>query len=280
MSILLEALRKSEKSQRSREVPTIHTEVPSSGASRSLKSGLGVVLLVLTLVVCGWFVWNQYRAPSDIEQSATAGPVQSDISARPADTGATQSPSVKLPVLDGTNRKEVALDSPVISGGGTRNNTVNETGSDNQTVGRRTPMESYQAAENEKENEAKSAGMTVASKTPRQMSTGDRSTPGSVKKFGAKTDVTDSGTKAEEPYRPGAPAVLGYWDLPDSVRADVPEITFSVLVYDRNPENRFVLINGERLAEGDAHQPGLLVKEIRRDGVIFSYRLYQFLIEK
>jgi hypothetical protein len=34
------------------------------------------------------------------------------------------------------------------------------------------------------------------------------------------------------------------------------------------------------LGEGDSAQPGLEVKEIRREGVVFSYRLYQFLVER
>ena len=55
---------------------------------------------------------------------------------------------------------------------------------------------------------------------------------------------------------------------------------FSVLVFAADPEDRFVLIDGQRLKEGDSIQPGLLVKEIRRDGVVFSYRLYQFLVER
>ena len=76
------------------------------------------------------------------------------------------------------------------------------------------------------------------------------------------------------------PTPITYWELPDSIRANVPEIKFSVLVYAKQEEDRFVLINGQRLAEGDAVQPGLLVHEIRRDGVIFSYRLYQFLVER
>ena len=55
---------------------------------------------------------------------------------------------------------------------------------------------------------------------------------------------------------------------------------FSVLVYSKQPDHRFVLINGQRLVEGDIAQAGLVVEEIRRDGVIFSYRLYQFLVER
>ena len=73
---------------------------------------------------------------------------------------------------------------------------------------------------------------------------------------------------------------IGYWELPDAVRAEVPEIKFSVLVYASKPADRFVLINGQRFAEGDAVQSGLEIKEIRREGVVFSYRLYQFLIKR
>lgn len=83
-----------------------------------------------------------------------------------------------------------------------------------------------------------------------------------------------------EKYNPGEPEPLGYWDLPDAVRADVPEIKFSVLVYATDPAQRFVLINGQRLTEGDSVKSGLVVEEIQRDGVLFSYRLYRFLVKK
>ena len=84
--------------------------------------------------------------------------------------------------------------------------------------------------------------------------------------------------EAREAAAPHIPEPIGYWELPDAVRASVPEIRFSVLVYDENPEGRFVLINGQRLGEGDELQQGLAVEEIRRDGVVFSYRLYRFLV--
>jgi len=60
----------------------------------------------------------------------------------------------------------------------------------------------------------------------------------------------------------------------------VPEIKFSVLVFAADPADRFVLINGQRLAEGDSAQPGLVVEEIQRGGVLFSYRLYRFLVKR
>jgi len=75
-------------------------------------------------------------------------------------------------------------------------------------------------------------------------------------------------------------APISFWELPDAVRDDIPELRFSVLVYADKPTDRFVLVNGQRLHEGDSYQPGLIVDEIRRDGVIFSYRLYRILVEK
>ena len=94
------------------------------------------------------------------------------------------------------------------------------------------------------------------------------------------SDTVKKAEPAAEKRSPEEPAPISYWELPDAVRADLQEIKFSVLVYANKPADRFVLINGERLVEGDSPQPGLKVKEIRRDGVIFSYRLYQFLVER
>jgi general secretion pathway protein B len=97
----------------------------------------------------------------------------------------------------------------------------------------------------------------------------------------SKTTQTNKPVEtAPEQFHPGEPAPISYWELPDSVRSDIPVIKFSVLVYATDPADRFVLINGQRLGEGDSAQSGLVVKEIRRDGVVFSYRLYQFLVER
>jgi general secretion pathway protein B len=94
------------------------------------------------------------------------------------------------------------------------------------------------------------------------------------------TETQPPAENSPEPFRPGEPEPIGYWELPDAVRSSVPEIKFSVLVYAADPADRFVLINGQRLGEGDSVQAGLVIKEIRREGVVFSYRLYQFLVER
>jgi len=261
MSILLEALRKSEKNQNSRKAPTIHTDDQSGPVSEKLQTGPLVLLLIIALFVIGWFVWRQYQPPADsYEPPVTLEPNRSPAVSKPApqDQGATKtvasSPVATLPAAQP-----------------------------------RTPVESYQAPP---ETSAPVASRPKAQSTANNSTSTTQSTTrlpssSSRQENERKSEPAASVSANEKPaaaiaerYRPGEPEPIGYWELPDSVRADVPEMKFSVLVYASDPKDRFVLINGERLSEGDSARPGLVVKEIRRDGVVFSYRLYQFLVER
>lgn len=256
MSILLEALRKSEKNQHLREAPSIHTENQSDPASETLPTGMLVLLLVAALFVSGWFVWNQYQPPAGSYQPPVTLAVDRDSVA-------------SKPVVADQGDVEVAASSPKASVSSGQN---------------RTPVESYESPvssdrlSNPEVPAAVNADTTPGEETNNKQLTfkpASRTGPGETQ---SKTAAT--GEPVPEKYHPGDPAPIGYWDLPDAVRADIPEIKFSVLVYAANPADRFVLINGQRLEEGDTAQPGLKVSEIRRDGVIFSYRLYQFLVER
>lgn len=274
MSILLEALRKTEKNQHSHEVPTIHADDQSGQVAEPFKIGPLALLLVAALFVSGWFVWRQYQVPAGNLQPAVA--VEGEkVSADPTPVDSVDE-STKL-------ASQVA-------------------GSAESTSGQRTPVESYQqAVRNIPSSKATapkatsdSPAGTQSSETSQTKSKAKQLTdavssqpvPVPARKAGgeqpsSRTTGSDSPTAvAEQKQRPLKPAPIGYWELPDGIRADVPEIKFSVLVYANNPADRFVLINGQRLGEGDSPQPELVIEEIRLDGVIFSYKLYQFLVER
>ena len=90
MSILLEALRKSEKNQHLRDAPSIHTENQSDPSSESLPTGMLVLLLVAALFVSGWFVWHQYQPPAGSYQPPVTLAVDRDrVASKPvvADQG-------------------------------------------------------------------------------------------------------------------------------------------------------------------------------------------------
>ena len=261
MSILLEALRKSEKNQRVREAPTIHSDDSPGPVSERLQTGPLAVLLIVALFVCGWLVWRQYQAPEGSYQP-------------PVTLGADRVKADSEPVTVDKQVEPVAPSAPVAS----------------TSSGRaRTPVESYNppvsgdstTTTGGQGSAPGDAGGAVAELPDNNPARPEQKTDTSL--AAPTLEPAANNTKAgDEPesYHPGEPAPIGYWELPDGVRADVPEFKFSVLVFAADPEDRFVLIDGQRLKEGDSIQPGLLVKEIRRDGVVFSYRLYQFLVER
>ena len=93
---------------------------------------------------------------------------------------------------------------------------------------------------------------------------------------------------AAEPRRAQAPAgsapasasePISFWELPQNVRDSLPELRITVLVYAERPEDRFVLIAGQRIVEKDRLDDGVQLAEIRRDGAVFEYRNYRFLVE-
>jgi len=260
MSILLEALRKTEKNQHLRETPTIHTENQPGPVSEPLPTRWLILLLIVALILTGWFVWRQYRQPAGSVQP----PVVQDV---------VEAPAVSRSVVEENPPVQTVPSSPPKPTSAGQN---------------RTPVESYQApGGNNAPSESGTMPVDVADAKTASDSSMATNRPGATNSAGtglkepAPKAVVDEPVKTSpEKYHPGEPAPISYWELPDAVRADIPEIKFSVLVYALKPAERFVLINGQRLGEGDTAQPGLVVKEIRRDGVVFTYRLYQFLVEK
>jgi len=261
MSILLEALRKSEKSQHLHDAPTIHSDDQSGPGSESLPTGPLALLLVVALFVSGWFVWHQYQPPAGSYQP-------------PVTLAADKIRTAPEPLVADKEVVQVAPSDTVV------NNTMGQ---------QRTPVETFQpAGANDSPAEPATQDPATVGASATAVVKPDHSPLRSVQKTtdqsgeaAINTATNDQPVEvAPEQYHPGEPAPIGYWELPDAIRTDVPEIKFSVLVYATDPADRFVLINGHRLKQGDSAQPGLVVKEIRRDGVVFSYRLYQFLVER
>ena len=99
--------------------------------------------------------------------------------------------------------------------------------------------------------------------------------------FEKKSPVVEEPVKeaAAPGLKPHIAEPISYWELPQGVRDTLPEIRISVLVFAEDPGDRFVLSNGQRLVEKDELEGGLVLDEIRRDGAVFRYRKYRFLVK-
>lgn len=51
----------------------------------------------------------------------------------------------------------------------------------------------------------------------------------------------------------------------------IPPVELNMHVYDPNPQARFVLLNGQRLREGESSREGLVIERITAEGVILRF---------
>lgn len=89
----------------------------------------------------------------------------------------------------------------------------------------------------------------------------------------AANAVTPSPPAAAAPQSPGLPL---YYELPYDVRKDLPTLNLSMHVYAADPGKRFVVVDGERKAEGETLKEGLTLREIRIDGLVLEFRGQRF----
>jgi general secretion pathway protein B len=71
---------------------------------------------------------------------------------------------------------------------------------------------------------------------------------------------------------------LYVYQLPFSVRKEIPKFILNIHIFDDNPENRVAVINGTKFEVDDLINEQVLVKEIVREGVLLEFNSYQFLI--
>lgn len=275
MSILLDSLRKSEAQRNIGEAPSIYStqEYGSSGVSGS--NWVVWLLLGLTAAAIVWFGWRQYADPDPASTTVPAGTQQAETDTTVQSesvplAGADSGAELRTPVerLAQSDRQDPANSDSTLSAIQDSNESpldriASYSGEDEETepldvVDEQVLAEMIERVEAESysENEIVDEGVEADS--------------------AAQSDSTSSRRSRVAPPDSGP---LSYWQLPQGLRNEMPEFRITVLVYAEAPEDRFVLINGERLQEQEELEGGVLLEEIRRDGAVFSFRTYRFLVK-
>jgi general secretion pathway protein B len=280
MSILLDALKKSERQRQLGQTPTLET--PSEGGPSSLDSlnhWIPISLVVLSACVMAWFGWQQFRQPEPGNAREGAAAV---VQTREEPQARTRTEKFKP---DG--KKEIALVArpPVTvkeddSDKARLNQSFNDFTTDNPAAD--TAMQVSDSATAAELPSPAAAGPQVAKAVPgagpgqaRVVPRQSRAVPGQSGEAPGQAG-TETGQSKLQPH---ISEPISYWELPQGVRDNLPEIKITVLVYAEEPDDRFVLTNGQRLVEKEELQSGLVLDEIRRDGAIFLYRKYRFLVK-
>lgn len=90
---------------------------------------------------------------------------------------------------------------------------------------------------------------------------------------------------AREPDEEPSPArntsgVMSYQEVASNQSLGVPELRLDLHVYDPEPGKSFVLVNMQKLRQGDSFGNGVRVDNITANGAILSYRGVQFLLRQ
>jgi general secretion pathway protein B len=265
MSILLDALKKSEERRQSVGAP----DMQSTGGPTAVRRATGrkrmlFALLAVVVVALTWYGWRHYRQPGAApEPGPAAAP---ELTAAPgADTPPAQvAVGQEPPAPDAGQRTPVETFAADSTAGP-------EDGTGPRSEAAATAPKKDQVIQSFTDFEAPAEPAAAAQKAP----------PKAASTGAAKTAAPQAAAEPSRAARPPATATepISFWELPQGVRDSLPDLRITVLVFAERPEDRFVLIGGQRRVEGDRFPDGLVLEEIRRGGAVFTYRNYRFLLK-
>ena len=304
MSYILDALRKSEDQRRLGQPPdlaTAPTASPAYSARRFTWRWAGAVLVVLAIFTALglWFLMQQ-RGSSGSESvitdpavssapaaSSSAGPPDTDqdldaqsTAGRPAE----QSPPSERRRRTVADRRSpsqqpataVSRPAPARPGAVPIRPPVVPEGEREQLV--TDPEQARRLVAEQMRGQTASSALGTEAAEPSVDRTPSKPAESSPQLPADASTRTATGDPATEDWSPERVEFLEVWDLPLSVRQELPDLDLSIHVFSGEPAERFVLINGERRLEGASLGGGVRVAEIVRQGAIVEFRDYRFLI--
>ena len=245
MSLILDALRKSEAERQRGKSPGLFATTPGVQRETFPRVKLWPVLVFLGfLLASAWVIWRGESRRADSEQAALAA-------TQPAGTG--------IEVLDAGaapgNRVDAAA--RAIPGAPTTASAAPA------------PM-SNEAARKPAIQLATPPGAVAAQPAPATMAAAAPPIP-----------VLPPSTAAADiiPDTPAAESLPSVAVLDAATRASLPPLKLSMHVFGQDPAKRFAIIDGKRVGAGSMLGNGV-VEEIRRDGVVINVNGQRLLVPK
>lgn len=96
-------------------------------------------------------------------------------------------------------------------------------------------------------------------------------------------ELEAEGSARSESLRPGNPVGSGLPminDMPEAFRSRIPSFRITMFAYSENPQERFVIVNMKKLVAGDVLPGGVLLIEIRAENLVGELDGQKFLIPR
>jgi general secretion pathway protein B len=285
MSLILEALKKSEQQRRLGEAPTLGSPVVSTRRRRSLLPVLAVLIVIG--VGAGWWLSRQPAEPP-----ATPAPPISAEKTVPGKPGDAQSTKPGQPAATAAANQE-RLKAEAAKRKAEQAKRIEALGNAKQTPPLGLPNANLPAAAMAPRKPGDPLPHTVPAKTPpaegvthppKTDATAVAPKPDAKTPPPEATPTPESAAASAPPpaktpataAAPDASTLPTIWELPFATRKDIPALDLSMHVYSSDPKQRFVVIKGDRHVEGDEVASDLVLREIRQDGLVLEYKGQKF----
>ena len=274
MSLILEALKKSEQQRRLGEAPTFGTPAPIARRRRTLLPLFALV--IVAALGLGWWLRRAPPAANDATPSPPAAPVATATppvdATRQTPAKSNPKPAVAKPATKPATQPPVAP--PVLP-----MPTTDRPGSVGPLPAMpiaTAPVAAPGEAVASGAGTPHPAGPAVAG--PAAPTTAVPKPSGGAPPAKPADGATVPESKPIAPKRPApaAPVLPTVWDLPYSTRKDIPELALTMHVYSDEAADRFVVLEGERHVEGDDLGDGVMLREITPDGMVLEFKGQRF----
>lgn len=240
MSMILEALRKSEAERQRGRAPGLFVEQrPATRRERRVPAWAWALGLLLVAVLLAWG-WREWQRPAQVVVAAAAPSPDAVVEARPTQIAPRTEPAAGEP-------------------GSLAPLTLDAGAQPRDLPAPPSPPPIAAPAMSPPRSEAIGAPAPAPAPEPAPPA---------------------AAPPAPAPAEPIAAVLPGLEVLAASDRSALPPLKLSMHVYADAPAQRFVILDGQRLGEGASPASGVVVEEIRRDGLVLSVNGQRLLLAR
>jgi len=287
MSLLLDALKKSEAQRRRGKPPAadLAATPPPARPERSGWRWLKFLWPAVVLAAAAPWLWPEISGRLADKRAVDGGAEQTAARSAPGATApAARAGQGPIPAVSAPQDQATPLQapSPVAGAGRARVAAADDTDETVRAAGAR----SGEAAPAKKRADPEPSRPAMS--TPVDAPDSKRE-PDSSTQLAREFEPESESEPEPEPESESEPAprveaeprenFIRSWELPQARRAEFPDLNLTVHFYTEAAGDRFVRINGERYGEGQQVGPGIELVEIRDRGAVVEFAGYRVLIE-
>lgn len=252
MSLILEALRKSEAERRRGQVPTLYAEVAHTPSANQRNARWPWVIAALAIILAGLAWWRTLpTAPVAHAPSIQSEPsAEINVNAAPRfQAEQIETPAQRLASSQHSTIEHVAAAQISVPAPSAAIDTPTDTPIAGEKISNVNPTESTEP--------------TIAAVQPSAPADSSTTTTTSAPESQPATPAIDAVADQES-------SLLSVNDLDANTRAQLPALKLSMHVWNDQPPQRFVIVDGQRLREGDRVGEAV-IERITREGLILVW---------